>query len=126
MERSVKALPRLWWGEERGEAAKRISTVLPETGGVLLIQLAAVLQLLSGVLALLDQVKVSANAGAVEKSAKTAAMQARANEKRRGDEKTRIRLHRSPVGMARRQGEGNTRRTGEANLICHNGHTPPS
>src|SRR5688572_18260880 len=92
MERRVKALPRLWLGEERGEATKRMSAVLEETGGVLFIQLAAVLQLLSGVLAL-DQVKVSAKAGALEKSATTAATQARPNKERRG-EKTRIRLHR--------------------------------
>src|SRR5688500_2636475 len=93
MERSVKALPRLWLGEERGEAVKRISAVLPETGGVLFIQFAAVLQLLSGVLALLDQVKVSARAGALQKSAKTAARAARRRKGWRGLDRAGIKLH---------------------------------
>jgi hypothetical protein len=55
-----------WTGAKFVEAAKRTSVVLSETGLLLLIQFFARLQLL--LVAVLDQVKVSANAGEQAKS----------------------------------------------------------
>src|SRR5258706_16192703 len=90
MDRIVNGLAISWTGAKFVEPAKRTSVVLPETGLLLLIQLAATLQLLLG--AVLDQVKVSANAGAQANSAAATLIAGRCNNGGRGIEKGRIKF----------------------------------